>query len=229
MLKEFKLDDAAALPTGFGLFCDFLRQDDIADGGAFDWTAVVTGTIAAQATNGGFARISGAATTNASGGQIQALGGHACTDGKPLFFKALAQLNESTSANVATASDFYVGLFSVDTSIIASVPNDAIYFKKAGGGTTIACVLRVNGADVQSVNLSTVADKSAHRYGIAVFSNGSNSIVDFSIDGASVCRMTGVSLPAGTVFLAGAVAFQSADNTGTKWVDVDYVGTWQNR
>lgn len=228
MLEEH-LIDSAAVPLGFSLFTDFIRQDDIADGGAFDWTAVGTGTIATQAANGGWGRISGAATTDDSGGQVQGLAAHVCTSGKVITFKTRAQLNESTSTNATIESDLYAGLFPVDTSIVASLPADGIYFVKADGATAITCVVRVGGTNVYSQAIVPVIDELVHTYGIAIFPNGSNSIVEFSMDGVSVARATGVSLPASTVILTPTIAFQSGDGTGTKFVDVDYLGSYQAR
>jgi hypothetical protein len=41
LLPHVESLDASATPKGFGLFADFIRQDDIADGGAFDFTPSV--------------------------------------------------------------------------------------------------------------------------------------------------------------------------------------------
>lgn len=223
--------DAAAVPPIF-VFSDFTRQDDAADGGPFDFTAVASGTIAIQATLGGYARLSGVATTDATGGQIQGPGIHANTVGKNIIFKAKATLNESTSTNVATESQQYVGLFPVDTTIDASLPTDGIYFVKADGGTTIQCVTRVGSSNTTtSVTAATFTqDKSAHRFGISVFPLGDSlSTVEFNVDGVTVARHVNVSLPASTVILAPAYAFRAGDATGTKWADVDYLGSYQDR
>jgi hypothetical protein len=227
-----RLKDSAVTPEGFDFFCDFIRQDEIADGGSIDGTAISSGTIATQATNGGWARLSGAATTDDSGYQIQALAAHAPTDGKLITFKARLQVSETTSTNVATESDLYVGLFPVDTSIVASLPTDGIYFVKADGGTSISCVVRAASTNV-SVVWSGTFDKLVHTYGIMVrpdtTNSTNNSIVSFSIDGVEVARSAPVAIPASTVILTPTIAFQSGDNTGTKFVDVDYIGTYQDR
>lgn len=227
------LRDAAATPADFGLFSDFVSNDAAVDAnGPFDFVAIASGTFATQAANGGWIRISGVATTDDSGGQIQACGAHACTDGKVLNYKARAQLNESTSTNVATESDAYFGLLPVDTSIVASFPADGIFFKKIDGGTAIVCVVRVGSTDVYSQTITPVMDKLVHTYGIAIWPDSTNGAhVEFSIDGVVVARAQGstITLPATTVYLTPSVAFQTGDATGTKWLDVDYVGSYQKR
>jgi hypothetical protein len=124
----------------------------------------------------------------------------------------------------------YLGLFPVDTSIVASLPADGIYFVKADGGTAINCVVRVGSANLLSQAITTpVMDKSVHTYGIGIYPNGTSSSVVFSIDGVVVCRADSLSLPASSVILTPSIAFQSGDNTGTKYVDVDYIGSHQLR
>lgn len=224
------LIDPALTPAYFGFFEDFLREDGIADGGAFDFTAIAVGTLATNAANGGWARISGVATTDDSGGQIQAKGAHVATDGKFIGCKTRMQLNESTSTNGATESEWYVGLFPVDTSIVASFPADGVYFAKADGGTAIQCIVRVGGVNVFSTTITATADKSTHHYGIGIVPSTANgATVEFSLDGVRVARADGLALPASSVVLTPSIAFQSGDATGTKFLDVDYVGSIQAR
>jgi hypothetical protein len=225
------LNDAGLVPPAFELFEDFLREDGVADStGPFDWNAVNSGTFATDAGNGGLAKISGAATTNASGGQIQAEGIHVVTANKLITYKTRAQLNESTSANVATASALYLGLFPVNTGIIASFPDDGIYFEK-DAGTVLKANVKVGGTVVGTTTLTVAADKLVHSYGIAIFprSLGGTASVVFIIDGVVVASYDNLTLPASTVYLSPSVAFQTGDNTGTKWIDVDYVGSFQQR
>ncbi len=227
--------DASAVPPIIS-FSDFTRQDDAADGGAFDFTAVSSGsnsgTIAIQATGGGYARLSAVATVDATGGQIQGTGAFTNVVNKNIVFKCRAVLNDSTSTNVATESQQYIGLFPVDTSIDASLPTDGIYFVKADGGTTIQCITRVGSSNTTS-SIAAAAftqDKSLHKFGITVFPLGDSlSNVEFSIDGVTVARHQAVSLPAVTVIMTPTYAFRSGDATGTKWADVDYLGAYQDR
>lgn len=226
---EFLRDAAGPMPA-FWFFEDFMRYDGIVDTGAMDFVAISSGTLATQAANGGWARISAVATTDDTGGQLQASAAHVLTDGKQVVFKARTQLNETTSTNGATESEWYLGLLPVDTSIVASFPADGIYFSKADGGTAIQAIVRVAGANVLAVTIANTADKSVHTYGIGITPNGTTSSVVFTIDGAVVARSDAVaSLPAGTVILTPSVAFQTGDATGTKFLDVDYLGSYQQR
>jgi hypothetical protein len=225
-----QLLDPAAIPDSFGIFTDFIRADEAtATGGAVTFTVIATGTAATDALNGGSLRISGQATTTASGGNIQSAAAHIIADGKFLGFKCRAKLNESTSTNVATLSTLLLGLFPTDTSLLASVPDDCIYFTKPTAGTAIYAKVRVGGVEVFTSTLANVADKSFHHYGIGVIPNGATSTIDFSIDGVLVARATGLTMEANTVVLAASAEFQSGDNTGTKWVDIDYIGSVQKR
>lgn len=223
------LRDPAAAPLGFGIYEDFIRQDGIVDLGAFDFTAIASGTIATSAANGGIARLSGVATTDATGAQLQAQGCHVVTDGKFLSFKARCQINESTSTNGATESQLYLGLFPVDTSIDASLPADGIYFDKIDGATAIRCIVRVASSNVFVTTITNVADKSMHTYGIGITPVGTVCSVEFTIDGVRVARVDGVAFPASSIILTPSVAFRAGDATGTKFLDVDYMGSWQDR
>lgn len=229
------LTDAAAVPPIF-IFDDFIRKDGAVDGGPFDYTSQSSGTndgtIAIQATAGGYARLSATATVDVTGGQIQSCGAFTNVVGKNIVFKCKAVLNDSTSTNVATESQQYIGLFPVDTSIDASLPTDGIYFVKADGGTTIQCITRVGSSNTTTSVAAGVftQDKSAHKFGITVFPLGDSlSNVEFVIDGVTVARHLNVSLPAAAVIMAPAYTFRSGDATGTKWADVDYLGAYQDR
>ena len=215
--------DSAAVPLGTLIGSDFTRQDDATDGGAFDYTAVASGTIAILAGDGGWAKISAVATTDASGGQVQAVGGHSVATGKNIIFKAAAKLNESSTTDVATQSQEYIGLFPVDTSIDASLPDDGVYFVKADGANTVQCVTRVGGTNQAATTIPTddfIMDKNINRYGITVMPGGNlASNVEFNINGRTVARHTNVSLPASTVFLTPSLAFRSGDTNGTRLIE----------
>lgn len=255
LYPEPVLADAARTPVSHGLFVDFNRNDDFGTvaagttsdgGGAFIFSTVSSGTFTRPSTQpyaGGWARLSGAATTDDSGGSIQtrdvfSLG----TTNKTITFKARAVLNETTSTNIATESDVFLGLAVMDTTVIAGV-TDGFYFLKGDGGTTLSAVMIVGSSatttTVTNSSGSVTFDKSVHTFGIEVQITSISSTtptgnVAFHYDGGSAnggstVRLTSVTLPATTVFLAATAAFQTGDNTGTKWLDIDYIGGWQLR
>lgn len=203
--------------------------------GGFVFTSVSSGTFSAASgaqAVGGWVRLSGAATTDDSGGSIQTVAGHTITPGKPLSIKTRAILSD------ATESDFLFGWAQTDTSVIAGV-TDGVYFLKSDGGTTISCVYKVGSVAVTTtLAAGTLApgtftmDTSAHHYGISIISKVSGNTdcaIEWTIDGVVVHRVTGVTLPAATVILAGTVGFQSGTASGTIYTDLDYFGTHQVR
>lgn len=206
-----------------------------------------SGTFATTAANGGWITLSGAATTDNSGGQLQSAGIHSLVNGKRVAFQAVAQVVESTSTNGATESSLFAGLYPIDTSLAANIAGDFssqnanwIGFYKADGGTTISCRVRVGGSNVFSVTAANSSgtitfDKSSHVYGIIVEPVGETpstaglSKVTFTIDGQIVAQATGINLPASSVLLASSVAFTTGDNTGTKTCTFDIVRSAQDR
>lgn len=235
--SEAKLHDAAADCNAFGLFEDFIRQDSVADGGAFDATVLNTGTAALLAANGGWITLSGAATTDNSGAQIQSLAGFVCTANKVMNFKCRADLNEATSTNGATESNFLIGMANIDTTMLdgsglTAQTTDGFYFLKDDGGTTMKCVsLAASSATTTTLTASQfTTDDSAHRYGISVTPGDSTTgEVVFYIDGVEVARHRAQTMPLSSIILAPTVAYVTGDNTGTKGIAIDWIGAWQKR
>lgn len=233
--------DSASKPPGFYSYCDFTRNDDNANTtltGAFVGTALSSGTGAVLSANGGWITLSGAATTDNSGYQIQIAGIHAVTANKRMIFKCRGDLNEATSTNGATECDLLMGLVNVDTTLIDGTATvtftDGFYFFKPDGGTTINCVTRAASSNQNSVTPAAAAftmDSAAHEYGIAVFVDpaGTTGVIEFAIDQVNVARHTVALMPLSTIILSPSVAYVTGDNTGTKGCAVDYVFSYQDR
>lgn len=203
-------------------------------GGSFGYTPIAAGTLTSNAANGGWARISGPATTDDAGGQLQARGIHVLANDKNVSFKARGKVSETTSTNSATESDLWLGLMAVDTSIVASAPTDYVVFRKDDGGTTIKCEYRIASATAVSFTVPaatfTMVAGTTYAFGISVQPrSGANSIIEWSVDGVVVYRLTGIDLSTLTVALTPSVAFQTGDATGTKFLDLDYIGSYQVR
>lgn len=252
MDELYKLTDSGAHPGWFTCFADFIRQDDSTDGGATDFTAISSGTntgTIAQATGtnatGGVARLSGVSSVTATGGQIAFQPAFGTVDGRNVHFKCRARLFDTTSTNVATASSFFAGLFPVGTgytNITAATINDGIYFTKGTNTAVVQCVTTAGTTNqaTSTLGASTTAaagaftmDRNYHDYGISVFTMGACTnavnVVEFNIDGVTVARHVNVVLPSGSNILSPSLAFASQDGTGTKFVDVDYIGGAQQR
>lgn len=224
--------DAGATPPGFGNFDDFLNVDDLVTLTG-KWTITTAGSGAAGITstplNGGTIRISGQATTDATGSQIQGVACHAVTASKRMVYKCRARLNTD-----ASESNMFAGLAVIDTSLAASLPTDGFWFNKPDGGTTINCSSRCASGTATTVTPAAAAftmDTSWHTYGIGVFVNGdaTSGTVEFAIDGVNVARQTLTLLPLTTIIMAPSFAFLSGNATSTHTCDVDYVGHYQDR
>ena len=113
-------------------FEDFLRFNDD------EWTVTVvsggtgTSTVVLAALAAGWARVNCAADEN-DGGQAQL---DAVTFALPaagkVWFEARVEVTEEV-----TQSDWFIGLLALDTSIIAGVPNNHVYFHKDDGDIKI--------------------------------------------------------------------------------------------
>jgi len=233
-MVDAKLTDAAAVPYTFGYFNDFTRPDDFVTAGGVTGTAISSGTLAAQATNGAWARLSSVANTASTGYQIQTAASFVVTQGKPLMFKIRQQVGEATSTDGATDSLWFVGLAVIDTSLVASAPTDGFWFGKADTTSAITINARAASGTATSTTLPStyVEDKAVHTYGINVTPVTSTTCdVQFFIDGVRVGAHLGVTSPLSTIVLAASAAFNSgaAGTTGTKRLDIDYIGAAQVR
>jgi hypothetical protein len=220
-------------PPAFLWTKDFTSDEDLTEGVATliaSGTAVVTDTVV-----GGAMRLSGAATTDDSGAEFQEdAAAFALSLGARIRFEARVMFDETTSTDVETQSDFFVGFGALDTSIIASAPTNGLYFRKDDGDANIDVIIRTAGTDaLVATPVATIVSDTWYRFGIDVQVDSTTSgkgTVTFYINGTSVGSHTFVSgLPATTTLMAPFVAFQSGNATGTKWVDVDYINMEQTR
>jgi hypothetical protein len=197
-------------------------------GGLLGWNVVGSGTIALREDVGGWVRISGAATTDNSGGQLQSRAAFNFTTGKPVSMKAAVKLSEASDV------DLWIMLAATDTTLIAG-QNDYVGFQKNDDATTIDCVYRDAGGTEVSYTVPAgtfTCDTSVHQYGVSVTPRGTNnadSTIEWSIDGVVVHRVNGGEVSLASVLMAATLAFQSGTATGTITCDVDYIGAHQQR
>lgn len=218
--------DPARTPKYVHIFDDFVRADGGATAGLGTGTAVSSGTaaISTSAGAGGWLTLSGAATTDNSGFNLQTngLGGLSMSNGRVITFKTRLK------ASNATEIDIMAGLCtSGDTSLIAAT-TDGFYFRKADDGTTLQAVRELNTTETVTT-ITTAFDTSVHTLGIVVQVTSVSSTtptgnVHWYYDGALVLQENGVTLPETTAVFAPSLAMQSGTASGTISCDFDYIG-----
>ena len=214
-------DNFPAGPARYGYFYDYHSDEDITEG---VFTAISSGTNSVLDTGpGGLMRISGAATTDDSGGEWQ-------VDSASIVLpvsKTVRMLSRHIISD-ATQSDFRVGLATLDTSIIASAPTNAVMVSKTDGAATLDFIVIVGGVTTYSqASIATIADATAFELAIEVVvsaTSGTADSVRVWFNGTSVVNARAVSVPLATSLMSGVIAFQSGDNVGTKTCDTDYFG-----
>lgn len=218
-------------PATFGVFEDFLKP-------VTGWTAtaIASGTAALRDDiTGGAIRLSGAATTDDSGVNYQATNsGFGLELGKSVQFLARFRFGESTSSNMPDQSDLWLGLANVDTSVVASAPTAFIGFRKDDGDALLDCVIRGAGAEVAVVlGAATLAKNVWYEVAIQVTPDPTTSgrgSVTYWLNGTQIASITVAALPMSAAsILTPVCAFQSGDNTGTKFLDLDYIGAQEVR
>jgi hypothetical protein len=209
-------------PTRFGLNIQFDQLADYIDDDIFAFDAISSGTFAAAGVNGGGAYLAGAATTDNSGGNLQATGcKHNVTAGKSIRCSLTAQLSETTSTNGATESDILFGMFTTDTSLVATLTSAyGVYFRKDEGDTNIDCAYVINGTATDVQVAAGTMDSSEHTYEVRITSapgSATTTLLEWFIDGLKVASATITTLLS-TNDLVWSLAYQTGDNTGTKGI-----------
>lgn len=216
-------DNFPNAPTRSGYFVDFNTDEDA---NQFVSTTAASGTFSVLDTlQHGFGRISGAATTDNSGSELQYDAANvALATSKHTRFTARLKVSD------ATQSDLVVGLAVLDTSLFASAPSSAIWFRKDDDDAYLDAVIRSGSSEVaSSTGVYTLADDTTVTLSIdvAMTSTSNKGTVTFYVNGTSVATITNSSLPSS--IMAGTVAFISGNASGTKTCDIDYIGVDQDR
>lgn len=218
-------------PKAYEFFEDFFTDESLSTTAASSGllaTVINTGTVAMlDSVHGGVARVSGAASTDNSGANIQGdtefVALRSNTETK--FLARIRFGNSGSTGDTVTQSDFYAGLILQDTDITGGV-SDGIYFKKADGAATIECVLERDSVEVTSGAIKTLAESTWYELSICVeMAAGGAGTVKFFIDGNLVSTQTSLTLPYDSEeYLTPSMEFMSGDTSGTRYVDVDYIG-----
>lgn len=218
-----------------GYFRDFHTEEELTE---FVVTLAASGTAAVIDTTAssarGIAQLSGAATTDNSGVNLQYDAETIVfATNKITLFTARVYFDESTSTNVETQSDFYAGLGITDTAWFTGNPTDGIYFRKDDGDAYLDVVIRRDGADVAS-NTQVMSIASDTWYTLEIVVDMENTpgsgTAYFYVNGAEVGRLFTATIPyEAEESMTATVEFATGDNTGTKWCLLDYVGAWVQR
>jgi len=202
-------------------------------------TALSSGTFA-QSTDEkfGVAVLSGAATTDNSGAQIQAdMETFSFVTSKQTDFIVRLKLSD------ATQDEFFAGLAITDPTLLDGTGTlagglthtDSIGFYKPDGGTDVYLVVRRDSVNVASFSVGAVA---ADTYAVFAFrvemsSTAGTGVVRAAKDGNWVTTSGGAystTIPYDSEeVLTPSIAFNTGDNSGTKTMTVDYVGARQER
>jgi hypothetical protein len=160
-----------------------------------DFTTAIEYTTTVIKTGGGTSAITQGITAGAKAAvvtgttendsvQIQLVGTpFQIASGKPFYLGCKCSISD------ATESDFFVGLASKDTNIIAThaiaLADDGVYFYKLDGGTSILAAAEKSGT-VATAAVGTAMDTSSHIYEIDFDGNA----LHFYLDGLLVSTMT---------------------------------------
>lgn len=215
---------------------DFDNEQDI---DAFTGTALSSGTGAVTVDRKfGVYRMSGAATTDNSGFQIQGdMETFALAIGKRTLFETQLQCSDMTE------SEILAGLCITDTTLIDAggtfaaadlTHSDGVGFYKPDGQTTwYVYIMRDSVIVASSGPFTGVANDTNIRLGLEVRMDANTAGKGkalFYINGQLVAGLDSSTMPyESEEILTPSVAFNTGDNLGTKTCDVDYVRAAQER
>jgi hypothetical protein len=186
----------------------------------------------------GVAVLSGAATTDNSGAQIQAdMETCSLVTSKTTRFMVRLKLNEITE------NEFAAGLSITDTTMLDGVgtlaagltPTDFVGFYKPDGAADVYCVVRRDSVNVVAFSVgAVVADTYAvWAFEVVMSSTAGTGTIRAAKDGNWVQQSGGAYstvMPYDSEeILTPAVAFVTGDNVSTKTCTVDYLGVLQER
>jgi hypothetical protein len=205
-------------PQRNGVWYDFHSDEELTE---FTVTAIAGGSASVVDTvPNGVVRLTGAATTDNSGAEIQ-------RDTASVAFEVSQtyRMLERFQLSDSTQCDFYTGLCTLDTSIIASLPTDGIMLQKLDDAATLDVLVRKAGTtQVTLASVATLASATWYEWAlqVAMTSTAGSGSVTIWLNDVVVATFSSALLPTG--MLAEFAAMQSGNATGTKTADVDYLG-----
>jgi hypothetical protein len=222
--------------TWFTVNYDFDNENDI---DAFTTTALNSGTGAVTVDRKfGVYRMSGAATTDNSGFQMQMdMEAFSLVAGKKTRFETKVQCTDMTE------SEILAGLIITDTTLIDAggtfaaadlTHSDGVGWYKPDGQTTwYAYIIRDSVIVASSGPFTGVANDTDLRLGIEVRMDANTAGKGkalFYMQGQQMCGLDSTTMPYDSEeILTPSAAFNTGDNVGTKTCDWDYIRAAQER
>lgn len=231
MLNRSNWDQFPRGPKAYEFFEDFFTDESLSATAASSGllaTVINTGTVSVlDSVHGGVARLSGAGTTDNSGANVQGDVEFAAlrSNTETKFIARVRFGNSGSTGDTVTQSDFYAGLILQDTDITGGV-TDGIYFKKADGAATIECVVERDSVESTSGAVATLAESTWYELAINVeMGAGGAGTAHFFINGSKVASVASLTMPYDSEeYLTPSLEFMSGDASGTRYLDVDYIG-----
>lgn len=193
-------------------FTDFLSFSED------EWTITAvsagtgTSTIAATGVAAGWARVNTAANENdGAQAQLDAIS-FALPTAKKLWFEARVEVTEEI-----TQSDWFIGLLALDTTIIAGVPDNHVYFHKDDGDAKIDFANDKAGTPTANAEVATSVVDTPVRLGFTWDGTTITAYVDGSSVATSTTNIPTVAMAIAFGYLNGA---GSAQNEG---MNVDWI------
>jgi hypothetical protein len=210
-------------PVIWGL--DFVSASELS---MLTGTAIASGTCAIASAKNGQVTISGAATTDNSGYQVQAV--------SDIFVP-------SRGTEASMKSDFQfgsnvmqvlMGFAVVDASLVASAPSDGVYIQKASGAAgAYSLVVRSGGATIYTEALTGIGtDLLMHEWGIAI-SFDEMDVTKFKCvifrDRTQIYEKTITGFNSTPPSLVPSLCILSGSATGTQAANVDLIAVRHSR
>lgn len=229
----FSRTDFLPSPHRYAFWCEFDNEESP---NPFTGTALSSGTIAVTTDEEyGVATLSGAATTDNSGYQLQSdMEAFAIVTGKEAGITCRVKLSDGTQ------DELFVGASITDTTMLdgtgtlagGMTMTDSFGFYKPDGSTLTYGTIRRD--SVQLATGGVAVDFTSYKIlDIKVQPSGTTAgsgKITFYVDGVMLGSLDSTTLPySGEEILALALAFVTGDNTGTKTCKPDYIGAFIER
>lgn len=194
---------------------EFATAEDVTE---FTATAITSGTNTFTAADGGTTILSGVATTDNTGYQIQ-------HEGSPLDLAANNVASCRSRAKISTLDvEWIMGWAILDASLMASAPTDGIYLHKAEDtGVVTLRVIRDSSSVTKTIGVAAVAS-SYEVWGLQVRAGSTPRTCWIQVyrNGIVAHEAEYTAVPDDEI-LALSLAMQSGSATGTQTMTLDYL------